>query len=130
MPLSHKQGSTRLSVVAVCTYFCVSATCSLLRLQFSGQVQKVCKESSGALPHLVHKVLICGLQIAIRVKGQVAPDIIVSKAHLKGYCSEDLWALTILRVASQSIPRSIPFPLKWCLALSRSSLIKKMLHVF
>ena len=114
----------RLSVMAVCTYFCVAATCSLARLQFAGHVQKVWSESSGAVPHLVHKVLI-GSENAMRVKGQVAPDIIVSKAHLKGYCSGVLCALTVLRVASQSIPRSIPCPLKWCLALSKSRLIKK-----
>ena len=98
-------------------------TFSLSRLQFAGHVQKVCKESSGTVPHLGHRISVL-LKNAIRKRGHVAPDIIVSKAHLRGYCSGDLCALIVLSVASQSIPRSIPLPLKWWRALSKSNLIK------
>ena len=84
MPLSQRQGSIMLSVIAVGMYFCVAATLSLAKLQFAGQVQKVCNESSGAVPHLAHKVSVT-CKFEILDKGHVAPDIIVSKAHLKGY---------------------------------------------
>jgi len=123
MPLSQRQGSMRLSVIAEGMYFCVAATLSLVKLQFAGQVQKVCKESSGAVPHLVHKVSVT-CKCETLDKGHVAPDIIVSKAHLKGYWSGDLCDLRVRNVASQSIPRSIPIPLKWCRALSKSIFIK------
>ena len=112
MPLSQRQGSCMLSVMAVVMNFWVAVTFSLSSLLFAGQVQKVCKESSGPVPHLGHKTSV-SLKIAMRDKGHVAPDIIVSSAHLRGYCSGDLCALIVLRVASQSIPRSIPLPLKW-----------------
>ena len=83
MPLNQRQGSLMLSVIAVGMYFCVAVTLSLTKLELAGQVQKVCKESSGAVPHLVHRVSVL-LKIAMRDNGQVAPDIIVSKAHLYG----------------------------------------------
>ena len=120
MPLNQRQGSLLLSEIAVGMYFCVAATLSLSRLQFAGHVQKVCKESSGTVPHLVHKISVF-LNIAIRDRGHVAPATIVSKAHLMGYCSGDLCALIVLSVASQSMPRSIPLPLKWWLALANTA---------
>ena len=123
IPLNHRQGSFKLSVIAVGMYFWVAVTCSLTRLQLAGHVQKVCKEFSGAVPHLGHRASVL-FKIAMRDRGHVAPDIIVSRAHLRGYCSGDLCALIVLRVASQSIPRSIPLPLKWWRALSKSNLMK------
>ena len=84
MPLNQRQGSLILSVIAVGMYFCVAVTFSLSRLQLAGHVQKVCKESSGTVPHLVHKVSVF-LKFAIRDRGHVAPATIVSKAHLMGY---------------------------------------------
>ena len=56
MPLHQRQGSLRLSETAVGMYFCVAVTLSLTKLELAGQVQKVCKESSGAVPHLVHNM--------------------------------------------------------------------------
>ena len=55
MPLNQRQGSIMLSEIAVGMYLCVAVTLSLTKSELAGQVQKVCKESSGAVPHLVHK---------------------------------------------------------------------------